>query len=51
MAMKLIAVANVMMIQYLITSYYNVPYKWAWLVVTAIILPAILLWRSMPPNK
>jgi len=46
---KLIAIANVIVIQYLITSHYQVPYKWAWLVLTVIILTAFLV-RPTSPN-
>jgi len=47
---KLIAIANVIVIQYLITSHYQVPYKWAWLVLTVVILTAFLLRRPAPPT-
>ena len=49
--MKLIAIANVIVIQYMITSHYQVPYKWAWLVLTAVILTTILARLSAPPRK
>ena len=34
MGKKVIVVANLIAIQYFITSHYNVPNKWAWLVLT-----------------
>jgi len=43
MGMRLIAIGNVIVMQYVITSHYNVPYKWAWLVLTAGILSALLV--------
>lgn len=42
MGIKAIAIANVIVIQYLLTSHYNLPHKWEWLVVTAIVLSALL---------
>ncbi len=51
MGKKLIAIANVIVIQYLITSHYGVPYKWAWLVLTVIVLTALLVWSNAPAKK
>jgi hypothetical protein len=50
MGKMLLTIANVIMIQYMITSHYEVPYKWAWLVLTAVILAAILVLRKRPPH-
>jgi hypothetical protein len=38
MAMKAIAIGNLLMIQYFLTSHYRVPHKWVWLVVSALVL-------------
>jgi hypothetical protein len=43
MGMRLIAIGNVIVMQYVITSHYKVPYKWAWLVLTASVLSALLV--------
>ena len=50
MGKKLIAIANVIVIQYMITTHYAVPYKWAWLVLTVLVLTALLV-RSAAPTK
>jgi len=50
MGKMLLTIANVIVIQYMITSHYEVPYKWAWLVLTAVILTAILVLRKRPPH-
>ncbi len=51
MIKQLIVIANVIVIQYLITSYYEVPYKWVLLVLTACILTAVLVFRKGPPKE
>lgn len=50
MGMKLVAIANVIVMEYLITSHYKVPYKWAWLVLTALVLTALLVRKRPPPT-
>ena len=51
MGKKLIAIANVIVIQYLITTHYEVPYKWAWLVLTAVVLTALLVRPASTTGK
>jgi len=51
MGKKLIAIANVIVIQYLITSHYGIPYKWAWLVLTVLVLTALLVWPTATTKK
>jgi hypothetical protein len=48
MGMKLIAIGNVIVIAYLITTHYEVPYKWPLLVLTAAILVALLVFKKGP---
>lgn len=50
LGIKLIAIANVIVIEYMITSYYKIPYKWAGLVLTAIILTALLVRKKGSPQ-
>lgn len=46
MGMRLIAMANVIVIQYMVTSHYAVPYKWAWLGLTAVILSVVFVRKT-----
>jgi len=46
-----IAFANIIVIQYLITSRYQVQHKWAWLVLTALVLDGILGVHAGQRNK
>ncbi len=48
MKMKLIAIANVIVMEYLILSYYNVPYKMVLRIVTAVILTAVVVKKAPP---
>jgi hypothetical protein len=41
-----IACANIIVIQYLITSHYHVPHKWGWLALTAVVLAVLLGLRA-----
>lgn len=52
MGTKAIAIANIIVIQYLLTSHYNLPHKWEWLVLTAIVLAALLAkWGASPKRQ
>ena len=46
-----IAFANIIVIRYLITSRYQVQHKWAWLVLTALVLDGILGVHAGQRNK
>jgi hypothetical protein len=51
MGMKLIAIANVIVIVYLITTHYEVPYKWPLLVLTGAALAALLVFKKGQPKN
>ena len=50
MLLKWITMANFIVIQYLVTTHYQVPYKWPLLVLTAAILAYFLVRKQGPPK-
>lgn len=47
MGKKVFTLANVMVILYVLATYYDVPHKWAWLGLSAVVLGVVLvLWNS-----
>lgn len=46
-----IACANIIVMQYLLTTHYNVPHKWAWLGLTAVVVGVLLGLRAAQGKK